>query len=107
MSKCERACMQNLVVSQRNSNARQLSLAGRKIMYTSWLGSAGRLLKRNGMNGTFGTDATALRLDNLIFTRPRVAAAAILGWRAEPRCGWGNLIFNPDPGQPRRQPWAG
>ena len=81
-------------------------------MYTSWLGSAGRLLKRNGMNGTFGTDATALRLDNLIFNptqgsrsgnlgleggtamrlgefdiqpRPRAAATATLGWRAEPR----------------------
>ena len=40
----------------------------------------------NGMNGTFGTDATALRLGEFdIQPRPRAAATATLGWRAEPR----------------------
>jgi hypothetical protein len=41
----------------------------------------------NGMNDIFGTDATALRLGNSLIRIPRVAEAATLGWRAEPRCG--------------------
>jgi len=41
----------------------------------------------NGMSDIFGTDATALRLDDSLPRDPRVAATATLGWRAEPLCG--------------------
>ena len=76
-------------------------------MYTSWLGSAGRLLKRNGMNGTFGTDATALRLDNLIFNPTQGSRSGNLGLEGGTALRLGEFDIQPDPGQPRRQPWAG